>query len=474
MLPLPRPRRRWRVGTEAYAPPEAFAEPGQMSYDPQKCALRALRPPRRPQVFLHKRPPPSHACLTQTLLCLRARRPRRYDVWSLGVILFLMCCIDKLEVVGTLSPDSPQPKFFLRMPFQTYQNVVLPKRHGFVARNSLMNQLDVPTQGEFDGRLESPAPRHERFWQHFSGAGISDSLRDLLNRMLMYNPHQRISMDEVFKHPWLANNPMPTKEEIRAEMALRAPTDRAIGQSQFVHLPPDPQQWVSMAELRRNQQLGGPSRFPSDDTLANCVFSCGRRDGGGAYAATRKFVLLTTHLTSLNILPRNFNERWLRFSGCTMSDDGVQRELFVVQIFLLREEVFILLSPGADAGDEFPLWRDRIETFAENQKACQNISTSLSLMEGGRRRAHQGTGGFGERSLRACARGPSLADLSRLARRARAQRRSRRRCAACARTRRAGGFGRCPAGSPPTLRGTASKDPGEPRAPPFGPVSLPL
>lgn len=314
-------------------------------------------------------------------------------MWSLGVILFLMCCIDKLELIGTTGhPDSLQPKIFLRMPFQTYQNVFLPgrQRHVFVTRNSLMNQLDVPAVEEFDGRLESPAPRHERFWQHFQGANISDAARDLINRMLMYNPHQRISMDEVFKHPWLASNPMPTKEEIRAEMALRAPTDRAIGQSQYVHLPPDPQQWVSMAELRRYQQLGGPSRFPSDDKLANCVFSCGRRDGGGSYAATRKFVLLTTHLTSLNILPRNFCERWLRFSGCTMGDDAVQRELFVVQIFLFKEEVFILLMQGADAGDEFPLWRDRIETFAENQKACQNITTSLSLMEGGRRRPHPG------------------------------------------------------------------------------------
>ena len=74
----PTDARMWRVGTEAYAPPEAWGE------------LRA---------------------------CGAGYDPTKYDVWSLGVILFLMFCIDSLEILVLTDAGGGQ-RCTLRMPFQ--------------------------------------------------------------------------------------------------------------------------------------------------------------------------------------------------------------------------------------------------------------------------------------------------------------------------------------------------------------------
>ena len=151
---------------------------------------------------------------------------------------------------------------------------------------------------------------------------MSDGARDLINRMLLVNAEQRISVEEVFKHPWLSGGPMPSPEQIRAEMGSRAPASRRIGTRQLVHLLPDPDQWTSMGELRRTLQGGGASPFPRDSELRECVLSCGRVDpGGGDNQATRTFVTLTTFLTSLGMQPRHFSTRALRFHGCTADPD---------------------------------------------------------------------------------------------------------------------------------------------------------
>ena len=67
LFPAPDDSRMWRVGTEAYAPPESYTGvvQGGAGYDPQK-----------------------------------------YDVWSLGVLLFLMCCIDNLEILLHNTPGA--------------------------------------------------------------------------------------------------------------------------------------------------------------------------------------------------------------------------------------------------------------------------------------------------------------------------------------------------------------------------------
>lgn len=35
--------------------------------------------------------------------------------------------------------------------------------------------------------------------------GVSDSAKDLINKMLKYSPDERISAQEAYSHPWLAN-----------------------------------------------------------------------------------------------------------------------------------------------------------------------------------------------------------------------------------------------------------------------------
>jgi serine/threonine protein kinase len=92
-----------RVGTEAYAPPEIFY-PGKDGYDATK-----------------------------------------YDVWSLGIILFLMLCIDSLDIIQIPEMSTGARRTTLRMPFLSYANVIYPLRGNATgACGNLTNQLDDP------------------------------------------------------------------------------------------------------------------------------------------------------------------------------------------------------------------------------------------------------------------------------------------------------------------------------------------
>jgi serine/threonine protein kinase len=96
-----------RVGTEAYAPPEIFF-PGSDGYDATK-----------------------------------------YDVWSLGIILFLMLCIDALDIIQIPEMSTGGKRTTLRMPFLSYASVVYPLRENATgACGNLTNQLDDPPPGE--------------------------------------------------------------------------------------------------------------------------------------------------------------------------------------------------------------------------------------------------------------------------------------------------------------------------------------
>ena len=121
----PNDTRAWRVGTEAYAPPEIFF-PGSEGYDATK-----------------------------------------YDVWSLGIILFLMLCIDALDIIQIPEMSTGGKRTTLRMPFLSYASVVYPLRNNATGTcGNLTNQLDDPPLS-FTGLLTQDAPRHERFWRHF-------------------------------------------------------------------------------------------------------------------------------------------------------------------------------------------------------------------------------------------------------------------------------------------------------------------
>ena len=99
---------RRRVGTEAYAPPEIFF-PGKDGYDATK-----------------------------------------YDVWSLGIILFLMLCIDSLDIIQIPEMSTGARRTTLRMPFLSYANVIYPLRGNATgACGNLTNQLDDPPPSAF-------------------------------------------------------------------------------------------------------------------------------------------------------------------------------------------------------------------------------------------------------------------------------------------------------------------------------------
>ena len=91
------------MGTEAYAPPEIFF-PGVNGYDATK-----------------------------------------YDVWSLGIILFLMLCIDALDIIQIPEMSTGLRRTTLRMPFMSYPIVIYPLRGNVTgACGNLTNQLDDP------------------------------------------------------------------------------------------------------------------------------------------------------------------------------------------------------------------------------------------------------------------------------------------------------------------------------------------
>ena len=105
----PGDQRQWCIGTDEYAPPEAVSG---AAYCPQK-----------------------------------------YDVWSLGLVLFLLTCID---IMGYA--DNGGREKSLRMPFK-----------GYFDKLSLLPNLDQPIPG-YTGLLSQMAPRNEAFWNEFPDA----------------------------------------------------------------------------------------------------------------------------------------------------------------------------------------------------------------------------------------------------------------------------------------------------------------
>ena len=66
--------------------------------------------------------------------------------------------------------------------------------------------------------------RPELFWSIFernNPAGFfSNTFKDLVTRMLAYNPEERIPLDEIIAHPWM-NEDVPTYEQIHLEFQQR-------------------------------------------------------------------------------------------------------------------------------------------------------------------------------------------------------------------------------------------------------------
>jgi hypothetical protein len=133
-------------------------------------------------------------------------------VWSLGIILFLMLCIDALDIIQIPEMSTGGKRTTLRMPFLSYASVVYPLRENATgACGNLTNQLDDPPAGAcerarnanrrrschadvlmwlacaaaaFVGLLTQDAPTHERFWRHFPVRSLA--------RLAVASPHTRM------------------------------------------------------------------------------------------------------------------------------------------------------------------------------------------------------------------------------------------------------------------------------------------
>jgi hypothetical protein len=185
-----------------------------------------------------------------------------------------------------------------------------------------------------------------------------------------------------------AQSVRPTAEAIRHEMAHRAPPAREIaGDQRIICLLPNQEQWMSLGELRRSLRGGAVVPFPKDNELAQSMISCGAV-GASDYRAAWVFAALSHFLNSQGVVTQNFCKRQLRLSCCTLSAARELVEQFIAQVVVVREEVLIILQPGAEA-TSFPIWNDRIRVFVANQARMLPAGNDVDMGAGG------SGGGFG-------------------------------------------------------------------------------
>jgi len=94
---------------------------------------------------------------------------KEVDMWSVGVIMYILLC--------------GFPPFYEENNAQLFKAIM-------------------------EGRFSYPAP----YW-----SGVSDSAKDLINKLLVVDPKKRFSAEQALQHPWIAGttaNPEPLQNEV--------------------------------------------------------------------------------------------------------------------------------------------------------------------------------------------------------------------------------------------------------------------
>jgi len=94
---------------------------------------------------------------------------KEVDMWSIGVIMYILLC--------------GFPPFYEESNAQLFKAIM-------------------------EGRFSYPAP----YW-----SGVSDSAKDLINKLLVVDPKKRLTAEQALQHPWIAGttaNPEPLQNEV--------------------------------------------------------------------------------------------------------------------------------------------------------------------------------------------------------------------------------------------------------------------
>jgi len=98
---------------------------------------------------------------------------KEVDMWSIGVIMYILLC--------------GFPPFYEESNAQLFKAIM-------------------------EGRFSYPDP----YW-----SGVSDSAKDLINKLLVVDPKKRLTADQALQHPWIAGttaNPEPLQNEVIVKM----------------------------------------------------------------------------------------------------------------------------------------------------------------------------------------------------------------------------------------------------------------
>eukprot|EP00238_Polyblepharides_amylifera_P006904 CAMPEP_0196600790 /NCGR_PEP_ID=MMETSP1081-20130531/95571_1 /TAXON_ID=36882 /ORGANISM="Pyramimonas amylifera, Strain CCMP720" /LENGTH=928 /DNA_ID=CAMNT_0041926645 /DNA_START=509 /DNA_END=3292 /DNA_ORIENTATION=- len=326
---VPTGDKTWTVGTEAYAPPEVRGAADSAScYD-----------------------------------------PAQYDVWSIGLVLLMMLGVDKLEIVThqLMRGNQMVKEKVVRMPFVGYRTTV-------GDRPNMLPKLDSSPPG-FTGSMEQKCPEHRAFWNQFPAlaSSLSDSARDLLNRVFIKEPVCRITLSEMLKHPWFKEATSLTPDIIKKEMMARQPNKAQTGTNQVVYLGGASDAGISQAELRRYMKLGEDADrggdFPRDSLIESNLgfFDCGP---AGEYSAAKLFAGLSQAVTSWGLLqPEGMLSKsmLLLTAHSDREYNNSAGEEFQVEVFASEGRIKVLIR-NFPVSTQWSHWREEIGLFCENYR----------------------------------------------------------------------------------------------------------